>query len=737
MLQVSTPLSHSSPVTRAPRTPRPAAPFWHVMGGVSLFLLYQYVAAIWRLNHTSSDMDNKFSAIARSQFIGFLIGQNALMLVAYVILAFAGTLLLQPYLSVLTRRFKIRNIILVMILGWFSAALLNDYFTLRLVDTRPYFLDEASLNNWYFHLLDLIPAGARKPSYFILFKVFPIAFISIALLWQIHRRRRGWLVAGAIAIIIGGIFGISRFSEARATAKAKSLGSPNILILSSDSLRGDRLGFSGYRPARKDGLAAGGVSPAIDRLARRSVNFETCYAPIGSTLESSTSFMTSQYPHTHGLRHMFPDKKALEEAQERTVPMAELLKEKGYDTAAIGDWCAGYYELMPLGFEHISVSSFDNFKIYMSQAVVMAHFVIPLYFDNALGYRIFPQLNSFANFVTPGVVTKRVQDRLDKVAETGRPFFWHVFYSCNHLPYRTSEPYASMFADPRYEGKHKNAVDFDIDAFTSSKSLEDKLASMPKKDVDQIRALYDGCTRQFDECVKQVLESLYGNGLGNNTIVIITGDHGDDMFEPGVTLLHGQGFNGGLQASHVPMVFHVPGAAPKSIPETVRLIDVMPTLADLTGVEKPPVWEGRSFAGWIKGTEKPEWRPFYGETGFPFMQAHVPGVERPPLRPMDEMTFIDPKNNYQFVMKPEYNDAMVAAKQRCLRTRYWKLVCTPAADGSRHFGLFHLPTDPDGRTDLADSRPEVLAPLQKALSRWIDERHESLVPEIFPGGEPE
>jgi arylsulfatase A-like enzyme len=209
------------------------------------------------------------------------------------------------------------------------------------------------------------------------------------------------------------------------------------------------------------------------------------------------------------------------------------------------------------------------------------------------------------------------------------------------------------------------------------------------------------------------------------------------MFEPGVSLLHGQGFNGGLQASHVPMVFHMPGVEPKSIPETVRLIDVMPTLADLTGVEKPPVWEGRSFAGWIKGTEKREWRPFYGETGFPFMQAHVAGVERPPLRPMDEMTFIDPKNNYQFVMKPEYNDAMVAAKQRCLRTRYWKLVCTPAADGSRHFGLFHLPSDPDGRTDLADTRPEVLASLQKALSRWIDERHESLIPEIFPGGEPE
>ena len=77
--------------------------------------------------------------------------------------------------------------------------------------------------------------------------------------------------------------------------------------------------------------------------------------------------------------------------------------------------------------------------------------------------------------------------------------------------------------------------------------------------------------------------------------------------------------------------------APQVIPETVRLIDVVPTLADLTGVEKSPTWQGRSFAGWIRGTETPEYRPFYGETGFPFIQFTVPGVERPKLPPMDEL----------------------------------------------------------------------------------------------------
>jgi arylsulfatase A-like enzyme len=447
--------------------------------------------------------------------------------------------------------------------------------------------------------------------------------------------------------------------------------------------------------------------------------------------------MASQYPHTHGLRHMFPNKPALETARAEVTPVAKLMREHGYNTAAIGDWCAGYYELMPLGFENISVSDFDTFKVYISQAVLMAHSVVPLYFDNPAGDLIFPQIQSFANFVKPHVVTNRVKERLARAAESRQPFFWHVFYSCNHLPYRSNEPFASMFTDPGYSGIHQTGVNFNADAFSSDPNLEDKLAAFPAADRQRVSDLYDGATRNFDDCVRQILESLEENGLADNTIVIVTADHGDDLFEPGVTLLHGQGFNGGLQTVHVPMIVHVPGEKPKKIKETVRLIDVVPTIADLTGIPKPAVWEGKSFAGWLTGNEAPEWRPYYGETGFAFMQPKVEGVVRPPHLPMDEMTFIDPECNYQFVMKPDLNEAFIKAKQRCLRTRYWKLVCTPAADGTRHYGLFHLPTDPNGRTDVAKARTEVLVPMRNALERWMDDHMESSIPEIFPAGEPE
>jgi arylsulfatase A-like enzyme len=621
--------------------------------------------------------------------------------------------------------------------GLFLTAVLHGYFTLRLAQTRPYFLNEAELGQWYYKALDLIPEFAQPAGFFTLFTVAPAILVPLALGTHIHHHgRRGWLAALVILALGASVFGISRSLAPTTVAETKNNKPPNVIIIGSDSLRGDRLGCAGYRPQRSDGPAAAGVSPHIDALAQRSIRFENCYTSIASTIESGIQLMTSRYPHSHGIRQMYPDRETVEKTKRDTTPIASMLREKGYDCAAIGDWCAGYYEVVPLGFEHVSVSSFDNFKIYMSQAVVMAHFVVPLYFDNALGYRVFPQLKSFAQFVTPEVVTKRVEQRLASVASEGKPFFWHVFFSCNHLPYRSAEPYVSMFADPTYRGPNRNGVDFDIDEFIGGTNLESKWKALPPAEIHQIRALYDGCTRQLDDCVAKILSALARHQLEDNTIVIITSDHGDDLYENGVTLGHGLTFNGANHANRVPMIVHLPGATPRVISEAVRLVDVAPTIADLVGIPHAPDWEGQSFASWLRGEETPVNRPFYGETGFPFIQFSVPGVTRPRLPPMDEMTFIDKTFNYQFVLKSEYREALVNAKQRCLRTANWKLVCTPTADGGRHFGLFDNRKDSDGEHDIAESRPEVLGPMRKALERWMDERIETPISGIFPDGEP-
>ena len=428
-----------------------------VICGAGLFFAFQFAAALLRLESGSGAMQNKFSALAKDEYLDFLIWQNVYALIAYAILTLLFALVLQPFLARVCRRFSVRARVWKIVLALSGAFLIHGFFVLRLVETRPYFLNDAKFGYWYYEILNAVPDPAKPAVFLAFFKILPAIVIIYASWWHLRRlsfKSRLFTMASLIALAATLAWQTGVFSPP-GNKRTTDISRPNVIIIGSDSLRSDRLGCNGYRPRRTDGLAASGVSPRIDALAARSVNFTECYTPIASTLESGTSLMAATYPHSHGLRHMYPDEKTVAAAKAAIRPIAPLLAGKGYDTAAFGDWCAGYYELMPLGMETVSVSSFDNFKIYMSQAVVMAHFVIPLYFDHPAGYALFPQLGSFAQFVTPGVVTDRVEKRLSKVAASGQPFFWHVFYSCNHLPYRNPEPYASMFTDPGYRGRTK------------------------------------------------------------------------------------------------------------------------------------------------------------------------------------------------------------------------------------------------------------------------------------------
>jgi arylsulfatase A-like enzyme len=701
--------------------------------GTGLFLAIQFGRALWRLAQSTGGMDTKFSQVARDEYQSFLIGQNLLVLSAYALLWVVAVLLVLPAVSLWKSRFPRERRGSVALPAFLLTLAIHGYFMFRLIHSRPYFLKNADFGQWYYRILDAPPLAWQPWIHGALFLVLPWSVLAAAGVWWLRLMRPRWragLVAGAVVATAAGSF---LQSEAPAVGKQAAAGKapPNIIIIASDSLRSDRLGYSGYRPAR-----GGEVSPRIDAWARDAVRFERCYTPIASTLESACTVMSSSFPHTHGIRQMYPRREEVEAAEAKMRPVAQVLAEKGYDTAAIGDWCAGYYEMMPMGFRDVSVSTFENFRTYMSQAVIMAHFVVPLYFDNPVGYQLFPQITSFASFVTPEVVTRRVEEKLGAQAASGRPFFWHVFYSCNHLPYASADPYCRMFTDPDYRGKNPTQVKFDINEFISGTGLEDKLSALPESEIEQIRALYDGCTRQFDDCFGRIVEALKKNGLAENTIIVVTSDHGDDLYEPGVTLTHGLGFNGADHCSHMPLAISGPGIAPMTLPEQVRSIDIAPTLLELAGVERPAVWEGKSLAGWMRGVETPGDLTFYGETSLPFILFRVPGVERPFLPPMDELTTVDRTYNHQFVLKPEWDEPVIAAKQRCLRTRHWKVVATPRKEGGRHYGLFHLGTDPDCRRDLAGERPEVLAPMKAALERWIDGREETPVRGIFPGGEP-
>ncbi len=109
---------------------------------------------------------NKFSALARDQYLGFLVRQNLLMLVAYALLAIVATVLAQPLVTLWTRRSKYRKPIAIALRSFAIVAVMHGYCTLRLMQTRPYFLNEAEFGQWYYKALDLLPDPVKPAGSF-------------------------------------------------------------------------------------------------------------------------------------------------------------------------------------------------------------------------------------------------------------------------------------------------------------------------------------------------------------------------------------------------------------------------------------------------------------------------------------------------------------------------------------------------------------------------------------------
>lgn len=715
--------------------------FWPVFLGVTTFYLFFYVSAIVGLASYSGSMRNKFSSLAVDKHMEFLVWQNVLVLKGYVIIVLLYTLTLVPILAWVLK-WKKRWVgkwgvywRALVFCGLFFAL-----FVLRLLHTRPYFMNDSDFGHWYFKVLDALPEGVKTGVFFLLFTILPMIVVTGVLVYWGHYLvrwvggRQVWFKRVSYAVVVMVTVGIGLgYWLGRKPAKVVQIeGKPyNILVLTSDSLRGDRLSCNGYDPYSEAPYNRR-VSPHIDALADKSVNFTRCMTPIASTLESTITAMTSQYPHTHGVRHMYPNKGQVQAIQDKTHPLAWVLRQRGYNTAVLGDWCGGIYHVVPLGFEDVEVSDYDNFKIYMSQAVFMSHFVVPLYFDNKAGYELFPVLESFAQFLTPDVVTDRVVQRIERNTDSKKPFFWHVFYSCNHLKYHSPRPYCTMYSEPGYNGPNKTEVDFDVDGFIGSTDITDKWRMLPKKEIRQINALYDGCTTEFDDCVGRIIGALRETGQLENTIVIVTSDHGDDLFEPNATFGHGVTFNGGDQSNNVPLIVYVPGMEGKAakVDKVVRTIDMAPTLLDVLGMEIPESWEGRSLMGYMEGGKPNVNMPFYGETSYMFVRRYIPGEKTLHLPALDSTSYIDEEFDYHFVLKDKYQQTVVDTKELCLRTNRWKLVFTP---GEEYLikRLYDQQKDPHCEVDVSKENPVVFQQMCDALELWRDENKELSEEEIY------
>ncbi|MCL5059543.1 MAG: sulfatase-like hydrolase/transferase [Candidatus Thermoplasmatota archaeon] len=535
------------------------------------------------------------------------------------------------------------------------------------------------------------------------------ALLFAAASWQLARENRiGDLMAlwAAVLFIAGTVAWTARQPEARPPRKLparRADAPPNILMIGSDTLRADRLGAMSYRRA---------LTPNIDRLAQQGALFSNCYVPCARTAPSLISLLTGTWPHTHGIRDNFvPD----EETRLRVDALPQLLKARGYRTAALSDWCGGDMGKFSFGFDHTDLPEDQwNLKYLIRQGPKDLRLYLSLFTHNRLGRLLLPELYYLGGVPLTQPMGRRARRLVSRLAADSAPFLLNVFYSTTHPPFASAWPWYVRFADPAYRGESKFAMARLTDPF---EILRRQGAPREEFDLDQIIDLYDGCVAEFDDEVGRMLAHLEACGLADNTIVVVYSDHGMEFFEHDTW---GQGNSAVGEASpRIPLVIRDPRKPARGrIDAVVRSIDLAPTLLDL--VDAPPAggMDGVSLAGCLTdGTACPELDAF-NETGI--WITDIPGLPVQHLRYPDLLELIDvpDRDRGTLGIKPDYCERIMTAKDRMIRRGRWKLVYQPL-EGGHALRLFDLEADPSCRHDVSANHPDLAAELWGKLQAFV------------------
>jgi len=391
---------------------------------------------------------------------------------------------------------------------------------------------------------------------------------------------------------------------------------PNVLFVAIDTLRVDHLGAWGYeRP----------TSPAIDAFARSAVRFERAYATAPWTKPSVASMLTGLYPSghgAHGVDHALPD-------SARTL--AEILSEEGFATAALVS------------------STMLSRKNGFGQGFEIHRMV------DAIGHRAVS---------TPGV-TRAAVTVLRELAAQERPFLLFVHYFDPHYAF-VAHPDVD-FAAPR-AGR--------LTGHESMREVRGLLGDLSPEELAFLRDLYDEEIRFTDAGVEALLGALVELGLEEDTVVVLTADHGEEFLERG-WLGHTRSLYDELV--RVPLAIRAPGAAPREVATPVSLASLTPTLLDLVGVDADGGFQAPSLAGVVRGETSPERAVVLSEVDYEPAQVELP-------------------------VKRTHKKAVVADRFKLIRD-----------DRTGALELYDLARDPGERRDLAPERPALAAELSALL----------------------
>jgi arylsulfatase A-like enzyme len=451
------------------------------------------------------------------------------------------------------------------------------------------------------------------------------------------------VAAGAAAVLAVGLLGGARLaggSPAQAGADQ-----PNLLFILVDTLRQDHVQPYGD----------GANTPGMARIAAEGGRFEDAITVIPKTTQSVAAFQTGKYPVSNGVRVL------KDHLQPEQTTLAEVLKAEGYSTGAFvhNGWI-----MRSRGFEQ----GFDQFWSFFE-------------IERAWGpARLTGWVTAIDTFTTKRIRkfdgntdAKQVTDRMiDWLDEVPQPFYGYVHYFDPHWPYRP----------PGEDGECM------VNNITKIKRISRGMMmfknKLPDAENEKAVALYKGEVAYNSDQVGRLLDKLDALGIADNTIVVLTADHGHSLGEHDYWYHHGEFLY--EPSTKIPLLLKAPGQIePGSVLRgQMRSIDLMPTLLGLMGVDSP----------------------------------ETDGVNALKQRPGP--AFLETDISYFRANKRRYIKG-IKGKLRAVRTDRWKLIYTPRK-GAGMWELFDLAQDPGETVNLLQTghAPEDVAEaLLQELRKWI------------------
>jgi arylsulfatase A-like enzyme len=387
------------------------------------------------------------------------------------------------------------------------------------------------------------------------------------------------------------------FSSA-ADAKEPRMPRPNVLILMSDH-------------TNAQALAPGSqcLTPNIDALAGAAVRFGRCYTTNAICSPARASLMTGTYPSTHGMWDCtHTQRREWVNVAERLRYFSQPLADAGYAMGYFGKWHVeqtcdlgrfGWHE-----HDHLSVSArpeaIPGTEVLVPKAGYRDYLMAAAGRDE--GCRTHPAFDLGIDFI-----------RRRSASRSGHPWCCFVSAAEPHDPYIPPKRFLDMY---------------DIDAVRVSPTLRDELGGKPEV-LRRMQAVWAGLTENdwkfisaaywatisfLDAEAGRILDALRESGEFDNTIVIVTADHGDMLGGHG---LHAKGVGTAYEEVYnIPLVVRVPGltAGREEADAVVSLVDVAPTLLDLCECEPLPDAHGRSLRPLLDGTaDAADWQDAYAE----------------------------------------------------------------------------------------------------------------------------